>query len=252
GAAHSHFLARALAAARHRCLWRRLRDHGRRRCRRGQMAHRSLLLRDVVAAVAAGPGHAFVRHLEIADLLDRHVRVLVQPSLERHRHGHDPHQSRDPNDEPGSTTTPSSFSNRSANAPLGTPAGSGSQRYIVARGVSHVKPAARNASTAASRRSANVRTLSGTKRSQASSAAAPAACTAMNVPVSRNDFTLASTLAISGRSTAHPQRQPVMLYVLDSEWNSIATSRAPSISKMLGGRYPSYASSEYALSYASR
>ena len=57
----------------------------------------------------------------------------------------------------------------------------------------------------------------------------------MNCPVSTNDFTFASVLAISGRATAQPQRQPVMLYVLDSEWNSIATSRAPSISKMLGG-----------------
>src|SRR3989337_1762066 len=73
----------------------------------------------------------------------------------------------------------------------------------------------------------------------------------MNVPVSMNDFTFASAPTISCRPQAHPQRQPVMLYVLDIEWNSIATSRAPSISKMLGGTYPSYASSEYALSYTS-
>ena len=57
----------------------------------------------------------------------------------------------------------------------------------------------------------------------------------MNWPVSTNDFTFASAPTISGRATAQPQRQPVMLYVFDSEWNSIATSRAPSISKMLGG-----------------
>jgi hypothetical protein len=74
----------------------------------------------------------------------------------------------------------------------------------------------------------------------------------MNAPVSTNDFTAASVLAISRRATAHPHRQPVMLYVLDREWNSIATSRAPSISKMLGARYPSKVSSEYALSYTSR
>ena len=57
----------------------------------------------------------------------------------------------------------------------------------------------------------------------------------MNCPVSVNDFTFVSTDEISGDATAQPQRQPVMLYVFDSEWNSIATSRAPSISKMLGG-----------------
>jgi hypothetical protein len=53
--------------------------------------------------------------------------------------------------------------------------------------------------------------------------------------VSTNDFTFESVSAISGRATAQPERQPVMLYVFESEWNSIATSRAPSISKMLGG-----------------
>ena len=74
----------------------------------------------------------------------------------------------------------------------------------------------------------------------------------MYCPVSVNAFTLASAVAISGFATAQPQRQPVMLYVFDSEWNSIATSRAPSISKMLGGTYPSKPISEYALSYTSR
>src|SRR5215217_8576561 len=83
-------------------------------------------------------------------------------------------------------------------------------------------------------------------------AATPAAWIPMNVPVSMNVFTLASAAEISGLATDQPQRHPVMLYVFESEWNSIATSRAPSISKMLGGTYPSNASSEYALSYTSR
>src|SRR5215207_4910964 len=74
----------------------------------------------------------------------------------------------------------------------------------------------------------------------------------MYVPVSTNVFTFDSAEEISGFATDQPQRHPVMLYVFESEWNSIATSRAPSISKMLGGTYPSNASSEYALSYTSR
>src|ERR1700681_2205335 len=74
----------------------------------------------------------------------------------------------------------------------------------------------------------------------------------MKVPVSTKDFTFASAPTYSCLPQAHPQRQPVMLYVLDIEWNSIAMSRAPSISKMLGGTYPSYDSSEEALSYTSR
>jgi hypothetical protein len=39
----------------------------------------------------------------------------------------------------------------------------------------------------------------------------------MNAPVSVNDFTLVSTDEISGDATDQPQRQPVMLYVFDSE-----------------------------------
>ncbi len=35
---------------------------------------------------------------------------------------------------------------------------------------------------------------------------------------------------------AQPSRHPVMEKLLDTEKNSIATSRAPSISKMLGAR----------------
>ena len=57
----------------------------------------------------------------------------------------------------------------------------------------------------------------------------------MNCPVSTNDLTFASAPAISGRATAHPHSHPVMLYVFEREWNSMATSRAPSISKMIGG-----------------
>ena len=57
----------------------------------------------------------------------------------------------------------------------------------------------------------------------------------MYAPVSTNDFTRVSTEQIALLATAQPHRQPVMLYVLLSEWNSIATSRAPSISKMDGG-----------------
>ena len=57
----------------------------------------------------------------------------------------------------------------------------------------------------------------------------------MYVPVSTNVLTLASAAEISGFATDQPQRHPVMLYVFEREWNSIAISRAPSISKMLGG-----------------
>ena len=41
------------------------------------------------------------------------------------------------------------------------------------------------------------------------------------------------------RPTAKPIRQPVIEKLLESEKNSIATSSAPGISKMLGARYPS-------------
>ena len=74
-----------------------------------------------------------------------------------------------------------------------------------------------DALTAASRRSANVARFLGTKMSQFSSAAIPAAWMAMNCPVSTKLFTLASADAISGRGTAQPQRHPVMLKVFDSE-----------------------------------
>ena len=140
-----------------------------------------------------------------------------------------------PNDDPAITTTPCSSSSRSANIAEGMPSGSLIHRYIVARGTSHSKPAARNDDTLASRRSLKIATFFGTNSPQLSKAATPAAWIAMNWPVSTNDLTFSSALATSGRATAQPQRQPVMLYVLDSEWNSIATSRAPSTWKMLGG-----------------
>src|SRR5215207_2521967 len=140
-----------------------------------------------------------------------------------------------PNDDPDITTTPCSSSSRSANVADAIPSGSLIHRYIVARGTSHSKPAARNDDTAASRRAWKIATFCGTNSAQLASAATPAAWIAMNCPVSTNDFTLSSVLAISGFATAQPQRQPVMLYVLLSEGNSIATSRAPSIWKMLGG-----------------
>ena len=35
---------------------------------------------------------------------------------------------------------------------------------------------------------------------------------------------------------AHPSLQPVIEKLLEMEWNSTATSRAPSTSKMLGAR----------------
>src|SRR5262245_26499328 len=154
-----------------------------------------------------------------------------------------------PNPAPGRTITPSSSIRRSANGRLATPSGKAIQRYIVACGTSHENPADRKADTAASRRSLKIATLDGTNSFQLSIAATPAAWIPMYVPVSTNVFTFDSAADISGFATAQPQRQPVMLYVFESEWNSIATSRAPSISKMLGGTYPSKASSEYALSY---
>src|SRR5204863_667916 len=116
-----------------------------------------------------------------------------------------------PNDEPDITTTPCSSSNRSVNVADAIPSGSLIHRYIVARGTSHSKPAARNEDTAASRRAWKIATFFGTNSAQLSSAAAPAAWIAMNCPVSTNDFTLSSVLATSGFATAQPQRQPVML-----------------------------------------
>src|SRR6185312_45029 len=105
----------------------------------------------------------------------------------------------------------------STNTAPSTSLGSSSQRYMVARGVAPVNPAARHAAIPASRRSVNVATFLGTKSLQLSSAATPAACTAMNCPVSRNDFTLANAATNSGRPTAQPQRHPVMLYVLERD-----------------------------------
>src|ERR1043166_6305898 len=137
-----------------------------------------------------------------------------------------------PNEEPGMTTTPCSSNTLSAKVVLGRSSGNAIQRYIVAFGTSQSNPAARNALTAASRRSLKVATLLGTNSSWLRSAAPPAAWTAMNSPVSVNDLILLRPLANCGRPTAQPQRQPVMLYVFDSEWNSIAVSQAPSISKM--------------------
>ena len=55
-------------------------------------------------------------------------------------------------------------------------------------------------------------------------------------PVSTKVFTLARAPTSSASPAAHPSRHPVMLYVLENEWNSMATSRAPSISRIEGGR----------------
>jgi len=68
-----------------------------------------------------------------------------------------------------------------------------------------------------------------------SSAAIPAAWTAVKTPESMFDLTFKSAWMTSGLPTAKPTLQPVMLQVFDSEWNSIAISRAPGISKMLSG-----------------
>ena len=65
-----------------------------------------------------------------------------------------------------------------------------------------------------------------------------ASCTAWNTPESTLVFTLPSPAISSGWPTAKPTRQPVMLKVFESEWNSIATSRPPGSSRMLGGRSP--------------
>ena len=74
----------------------------------------------------------------------------------------------------------------------------------------------------------------------------------MKEPVSIKVFTFESTAMAAAFPHTQPNRQPVMLNVLDSEWNSSAMSVAPGISSTLGGRYPSNATSEYALSNASR
>src|SRR5215213_4647022 len=122
-----------------------------------------------------------------------------------------------PKPAPGSTITPSSSISRSANGRLGTPSGNAIQRYIVASGTSQENPAERNAATAASRRSLKIATFGGTNSFQLWIAATPAAWMPMNVPVSMNVFTFASAAEISGFATDQPQRQPVMLYVFDSE-----------------------------------
>src|SRR5690349_18938613 len=95
--------------------------------------------------------------------------------------------------------------------------GRGHQRYIVAFGLTHGKPASQNASTAASRRRLNSATFCGIQSTHSSSAVAAAACIAKKVPVSMNDFTLPSAAMNSDFPHAQPQRHPVMLYVLDIE-----------------------------------
>ena len=57
--------------------------------------------------------------------------------------------------------------------------------------------------------------------------------------MSTYDLTLVSAPISSGRPTAKPIRHPVIEKLFESEKNSMATSRAPGISKMLGARYPS-------------
>ena len=58
----------------------------------------------------------------------------------------------------------------------------------------------------------------------------------MNVPVSMNDFTFASAPTNSALPHAQPQRQPVMLYVFESEKISMPTSSAPGVSRNDGAR----------------
>ena len=70
-----------------------------------------------------------------------------------------------------------------------------------------------------------------------------ASCTGWKTPESTLDFTCARVATSSGQPTAMAIRQPVMLKVFDSEWNSMATSFAPSTWRMLGARYPSKPSS---------
>ena len=71
--------------------------------------------------------------------------------------------------------------------------------------------------------------------------AAQAAWTPRNAPVSMKLFTFARIPTRAASPTAHPILHPVMLNVLEKEWNSRLTSLPPSISRMLGGRYPSKA-----------
>ena len=134
------------------------------------------------------------------------------------------------------TTTPSSSNSRSAKSALGTSPGRGIHKYMVARGDSQANPAARKAATAASRRALKVGNVARHKRFIALERRDPGRLDRHELPGVGERLHLASAPTRSpARATAQPQRQPVMLYVFDSEWNSIATSRAPSISKMLGG-----------------
>ena len=59
------------------------------------------------------------------------------------------------------------------------------------------------------------------------------------MPESTFVFTTPSMRMASALPTANPMRQPVMLYVFDSDPNSTATSFAPGTSRMLGATYPS-------------
>ena len=61
-------------------------------------------------------------------------------------------------------------------------------------------------------------------------------CTASHGPVSRYDLTRVSAPTSSALPTANPMRHPVIEKLFESKKNSIATSRAPAISKMLGAR----------------
>ncbi len=71
------------------------------------------------------------------------------------------------------------------------------------------------------------------------SAAIPAPCTAWNTPLSTFVLTFPMPATSSGFPTANPIRQPVMLYVLDREWNSMHLFFAPGSSRMLIGLFPS-------------
>ena len=124
-----------------------------------------------------------------------------------------------PNALPGRITTPTSSIARCWNAAevIPPPSGSGTHRYIVARGDSTSNPLARNAGRTASRRARNCATYPRAMVSASASTAAPADCTAKNAPVSMKFFTFASAAISSGRPTTQPSRQPVMQKLLESE-----------------------------------
>jgi hypothetical protein len=87
-----------------------------------------------------------------------------------------------PNALPGVTTTLASSSSAWMNAHSSAPAGTGSQRYIAPFGAVTVHPAARNASTAAVRRSSYPAATGAASSRACESAWAPACCTSVETP----------------------------------------------------------------------